>query len=429
MLKRSVKVKIILFSFVFLCLFSSVVISVKGYTPTVRADWLYVTTGSFVDKSPHSWENNVRIVPGGVDLIEFENLGMISSNDDEVLYKARSTFGFEITMNTDVDYNAVYPDINRDKQHSEWFLTVGRKYCWEYKTTIYSVLWNTIDLGTKRTHNYDGHIPVTVGIRNIRGNDGTIILNGQTFETPAYVADIVKTKVTGLRDGEVGVYKDLFPKGDVKEGTVEFQELDDDFSATESEIINYLNTADLGWRSGDIVRGQTLQQARLYGDQIGAEYSNIVSSDSYTFPLGARIQPEVYEMKQMNDIRYAKIKYGAEWCWSGLFEVLEGPATKTAPKRITAVHVNNYFLHWEFEVTVEFIATVESTAKLTQAILNDPYLKAGDMIWDVDFTGDYEVDVIPTRYSIGDWFSGVFGGLFGNIFTIIIIIVVVVVIY
>ena len=43
----------------------------------------------------------------------------------------------------------------------------------------------------RREHNYDGNIPVTVGIRDIPGNDGTITLGDQTFETPDYIADML----------------------------------------------------------------------------------------------------------------------------------------------------------------------------------------------------------------------------------------------
>ncbi|MFX1502032.1 MAG: hypothetical protein ACFFDH_13800 [Promethearchaeota archaeon] len=400
-------------------------VDVQGYTPTIRADWLYITTGTFQDNSPHGYEKNIKISSGGIDLLSFENLGIISYSDDEVLYKARTEYGFEITAHTDSGFNDIYPYINLNKQFSEWFLKVSRKYCFDYETTDYNVKWNSIDLGPKNEHNYDGVIPVSVGIRDIIGNTGTISLNGQTFETPSYVADIVRTKVTSVRLGEVGGYEDQFIMNDVSEGTVHFQELDDDFTASESKIIAYLNTANLGWTAGSIQRGQTLQQAVVGGAQTGTEYSNPTSSDLYTFYLDTRLQPQVYEMVQYNTIRYAHVKYGAEWCWSGLWEVLEGPAAKAAPKRITAVHVDNQVIHWEFEVIVDYYATVESTAELTQAILDDPFLYQGDMVWDVGFTGDYDVEVTPTRYSIGDYFSGLFGGLFGNFWTILIIIIVV----
>ncbi len=403
-------------------------VSVHGYTSTIRADWLYVETGTFIDNSPHSWETNIKIASGGVDLLSFENLGIISSSDTEVLYKARVIYGFEITAHTNVDYGKAFPYINRDKQHTEQFFRINRIYFGYDRSSIHVVSWNSIELGTMREHNYDGNIPVTVGIREILGNSGTITLNGQTFDTPAYVADIVRTKVTEVRSGEVGGYEDQFTNvADVTEGNVKFQELDDDFSASESKIIAYYSNANLGWTAGSIQRGLTLQQLMVDASQKGVEFHNSATSDSYTFLLYTQIQPEVYEFVQYNTIRYATINYWTFWPVSGNIDSIVGPATRTADKRIVAVHTVNSFIHWEFEMIVEFYATVESTAKLTQAILGDPYLRAGDIIWDVSFTGDYKVDVPVQKEDLWDILGGLFGGLFGNIWNILLLVAVIII--
>jgi len=416
--------KVGVYVLVFLILISFV--SAVDYTPTIRADWLYVNTGSFIDSSPNFWERNVKISSGGVDLIKFENLGIISSNDDRVLYGARTTFGFEVTMHTDVDFRAIYPNINLNAKYAEPFFTVTRMYFGSDTRTVYTVSWNTINTGTMRQHNYDGSIPVTVGIRDILGNDGTITIGDETFNTPGYVADIVRTKVINVKSGNVGEYTDRFTNvADVKKGSVTFKELDDDFTASESKVIAYFQNSNLGWTAGAVRRGQTIQQSVIGSSQTGTEFPSRSIGETATFNLNARIQPEVYEYVQYNKIRYGTIRY---WTWgffAGNIDTLVGPAEKSAPKRVTAIHTTNSFIHWDFEVTVEFVATVDSTASLTQSILADPYLKAGDMIWDTSFTGDYKVDVPLQKETLGDIFSGLFGGLFGNVRNILIIVAVI----
>lgn len=406
-------------------------VSAVNYTPTIRADWLYIDTGTFVDSSPNSWETNIKISSGGIDLISFENLGIIAANDNEVLYKARTTYGFEITMHTDVDFRAVYPNINLNKQYSDWFFKIQRLRAFQPGvTSIHSVSWNTIDTGIMRQHNYNGYIPITVGIRDILGNDGTITIGSETFETPGYVADIIRTKVITLRDGIVGGYTDRFTNiADVEKGSVTFQELDDDFSASESNVIAYYQNSNLGWTAGPIQRGQTIQQSMVDGSQSGTEFSSRAIGASSLFNLDAHIQPEVYEFVQYNTIRYASIDYFTYWPIAGNIDSLIGPATKNAPERIIAIHTTNSFMHWDLEVIVEFVATVDSNAALTQAILADPYLRAGDIIWDTSFTGDYKVDVPlqqdKTIFDVINEFFGNLFGVFGGIFNFIIIIIVV----
>ncbi len=331
-------------------------------------------------------------------------------------------------MHTDVDFRAVYPNINLNEQHLEWFFKIQRLRAFQPGvSSIHTVSWNTINTGIMRQHNYDGIIPVTVGIRDILGNDGTITVGGQTFETPGYVADIVRTKVTAERDGEVGGYTDRFTNvADVEKGSVTFQELDDDFSASESKVIAYYQNSNLGWTAGPIQRGQTIQQLVVGGSQTGTEFSSRAIGGSSLFSLTARIQPEVYEFVQYNKIRYASIDYFTYWPIAGNIDSLIGPAEKSAPKRIIAIHTTNSFIHWDFEVIVEFVATVDSNAVLTQAILADPYLRAGDMIWDTSFTGDYKVDTpLQQDKTIFDVISEFFGDLFGNIQNILILVAII----
>jgi len=241
---------------------------------------------------------------------------------------------------------------------------------------------------------------------------------------------VVRTRITEVDDGVVGTYEDIFTNvADVDSGSVTFQKLEDDFSASQSKIIAYVDSSNLGWSGGSIEEGQTLQQSMVGGSQKGVEFHNPYISDSYEFQLSARIQPEVSKYSQYNDIRAAEVKYWTWGIWAGDMDILVSPHTYTAPERIVAVHTEYQFIHWEFEVDVEFVATVESTAELTQAILDDPLLRAGDMIWDVGFTGDYEVEIALQKRDPLDFFEDIFDDifnlLFGDIFSILMVIIIV----
>ena len=406
----------------------------ENYEPTIKANWLYVQPSNFVDKSPNSWETKIQISSGGGDMWDFENLGMVSSSDTEILYKSKATFGFEVTVHTNVDFRSVYPNINLAKHNIEHFFTINRAYFGYDTTTIHNVEWNSIELGAMRVHDYDGYVPITVGIRDILGNTGSISLNGEVFDTPAYTADVIKTTITSINSGEVGGYGDLFTNvNDVTEGKVTFTALGDDFSANERAVIDYYNNRNLGWKAGDIEKGQTLQQSMIGGSQRGSEFTSAQSLSSYTFSLNTQLQPEVYEFVQYNDITSARILYYAWGFFAGNIDTVYSPATRQV-KRIIGIHTINNFIHWEFEVEVEFYATVQSTAELTSAILNDPYLRAGDMVWDSSFTGDYKVDTILTQQDnvfdvIGEFFEDLFGSLSGIINFVIMIIIIAVGLY
>ncbi|MFW9973314.1 MAG: hypothetical protein ACFFDF_24230 [Candidatus Odinarchaeota archaeon] len=428
--------KLIFFFFFFssfiLISFSSNVNAFDSPTLTIKADWLSVQPGKFEDASPYPWENKIAVDVGGGDLLEFNNLGIIASSDTEVIFGSEVTFGFEATINTYAGFRDIYPYINLNQLHTENFFRIQHMYIDSgAESSWYQVSWNTINLGTMWKHDYHGKLPITVSIKEITPSLGTIVLNGQNFSVPEYIPDILQVEVTKVKSGNVGEYEDIFTNAaEVEKGTVTLRELDDNFGSSIQKLVDYYNSKELGWEAGDIVRGQTLQQFVVGGSQKGATFHNPspANDKSFRFKVNAQLTPEVYEYCQYNRIRYAEIKYWhwGWYDWSGNnIDPLEGPKWINAPKRITAIHTRNPFIHWDFIVKTRFYATIPSTAELTQAILNDPYLKRGDMVWDTSFTGDYEVEIPLTNPDIWDILDGLFGGLFGGIGSLIVLIVII----
>lgn len=438
------KNKIIFFFFFFI--FPFIIISINQVsafgnafdpqTTTIKANWLYVTPNNFIDSQHYSWEDNLHIASGGEDLLEFENLGIVSSTDDEVVFKASATFGFEVTAHTSVTFRDRYPNINLNAMHEEvYFGLVDAVDILTTHTNDYSISWNYVDYGSTHANHYSGMLPITVGIKELSGNTGSITLNGKTFDTPDYTADILQVKVSNIRSGEVGGYGDVFTNiAGVSEGLVTLVEMDD-FTTDQGDVIAWYNSRNIGWTEGSIEKGQTLQQSIIDGTQGGTTFHNPKPSTikDFTFDLYTNLQPEVYEYVQYNTIRSARIRYWRWGFYAGTIETLTPPHSDIAPKRVTGVHVTNNFIHWDFNVDVEFYATIQSNAELTQAILDDPYLKMGDMVWDSSFTGDYNVEVPLDKndfWSILDnLFGGLFSGALGVLTWIIIIIVVIVALY
>jgi len=88
-------------------------------TGNVNYTWLSATVAPF-DNLPTGAQRLVQEF-GGYDLISFDNLGIISSDEETgiIIYKAQATFGFELNSYTAITVQDMYPtiDINRIKKY------------------------------------------------------------------------------------------------------------------------------------------------------------------------------------------------------------------------------------------------------------------------------------------------------------------------
>lgn len=397
---------------------------------TIKANWLYDIRGDFIDSEHQPWETKIKFSLGGEDLLGFDNHGIVKINDTHVLYGSSVQFGFEVTAHTNVGWDDVFPDINLNVQHSEQFFKIWRLYVGRTDKEIHDVSWRTIDYGNiTQYHEYDGVLPITVGIGEITPPSGVFSLNGVTFSIPTYLYNIRKVQIAEVRDGEAGAYKDIFKDiAGIEEGNVEFAILSDDFDATEAGIVKFYNDYGLGWSAGDIERGGDLHQLTYYSQQPGSSFHHIKYEENtpFTFDLPMTLEPGVFPYVQYNDIKHAEIRFFTYWPKAGIIEAITSPTSRVAPPRIVAVHTVNPFIHWDLTVDVDFYALIPITAELSKSILDDPYLIRGDMVWDTSFTGDYQVSVpLTTEPDIWDIIDDFFRGLFGNFGGIIILIAIV----
>ena len=419
----------LIFSLIFLNFISIFSINTKAIISadnlTIKSNWLYITKESYRDFDPEPWKTKIKFSTGGKDLLSFENRGIISINESEVLFKASVRFGFEANAYTNVDYKDQYPNIE-SKTFIANFLTVHKfmysmSIGWEY----YDVSWDSLVYGIEHEQIYDGILPITVGIKEMVPPTGVISVNGRSFSIPTYTYDITEVGILQVRDGEAGKYMDIFTDAaEIQEGTVSTEILGQDVDSGYKEIMNAVANWDLGWRAGQIVRGQTLQQSEIDTDPVGVSYDSIKFEQDtpFIFNLPVTLAPEVYEIIQDNTYRAATFTYEKS---IQKLEVWTSPHTEIAPSRVVAVHTVNPFLHWDFYIDIDFYATMPVTAEVSQAILADPYLKRGDMVWDSDFTGVYDVILAPTKgdpiSNFFEWVGNLFSGLWGIIVLVIIV--------
>lgn len=397
-------------------------------TPIVEANWLYVDIGAFQDSSPHEWENDIHFVSGGEDLISFDNLGVISYSENEILYGSKARFGFEVSAHTSVGVLDAFPNLDINAMVEIPYLWVSNVN-WAgtcFANYRYDAKWKYAALGSLHLHEYVGTAPVTVGIKPLSSTSGNLTLNGVTFDIPEYAVNVMQTEVMNVRDGEIGTYTPEF-KNIADSQTIEVSFAATKESPTSQPIIDYLNDHNIGVDATAIPRaGATYVQSEVGGDQIGATYHNPnpVENRFYTFGLGTNIVPDVYNYIQTVTVTQVSIGVHYPLLSDPYLVITYGPK-ETDYERIVGAYTQNYFMYWNLEVEVYFYATVQTTAALTEKILSDPYLKFGDWVWDTSIMGG-KVDII---FETEPWWNRIFGGLINFIIFIIVMVFVIIGLY
>ena len=388
----------------------------------ISANWLSAQTTGFVDLTPNQYENDLFTEIGGYDLLEFENLGLLyeDTNDEFLVYGGRVIFGFELTALTTVDYEDMYPKIDTDHKSTVPYFGLVRAQLFNTITSLYSLSYREVDYGSIHVpHEYNGYIPLTVSMKDLTMNTGSMTIGGETLATPEFIFDVMEVDTKIIRSDVVGEYTDRFIDiNQITEGKVNFN-IQTDLLPTQTAVVDYMNDAGIGWRAGSVEEGQTLQRKVIYGGGGTHPNPNPNIDKEFTFNVGMKLKPSAYEYVQYNDITKASVLLWEWGFFSGNIDVQYGPTTQRV-KRVVAVHIVNHMIHWDFSVEVLVYATIPSNAELTQTVLSDPYLQYGDFIWDTSITGDYNVDVPITA---GSFLLAILPWLIGAIIVIVIILI------
>ncbi len=416
--------KILFFSFLFITIQAFIFLPINTSAETsnlnISANWLSVQTTGFVDLTPNQYENDLFTEIGGYDLLEFENLGLLieNTNDEVLVYGGKITFGFELTALTTVDYSDMYPKMDIDYKRTVPFFVLVRAQLGGSIVSLYSLSYREVNYGDIHIpHEYNGYIPLTVSMKDLTMNTGSMTIGGETLATPEFIFDVMEVDTKIIRSDVVGEYEDHFIDiNQITEGKVNFN-VQTDLLPTQTAVVKYMNDAGIGWRAGSVEEGQTLQRHIVYGGGGTHQNPNPNIDKEFTFNVGMKLKPSVYEYVQYNDITKAGVILWEWGFFSGNIDVQYGPTTQRV-KRVVAVHIVNHMVHWDFSVEVLVYATIPSNAELTKTVLSDPYLQFGDFIWDTSITGDYKVEVPITA---GSFLIAILPWLIGIVIVIIFI--------
>lgn len=421
--------------------------------------WIAVSVGSFEDSHTSDGQGKFYVSKGGYQLNEFTNEGYygIANETNTIYYRASATFRFGINAYTLAGIIDAFPNIKLDTRDERDYVEI-LKYPSEniypppefndletiyakinYRTidfdkTVDDVIYEPFNGVNLKVHDYDGNIPITVQLHEDFGSlESLEVAEGLTFYNPTIIAEVKKVIVDVTRSDVAGDYSDIYANS--KE---EFGDVSIDFPETtlpslgegarKAAVTQTIQNLDLGVdldpiKEGLTVLGGKTGQTWIRAEPVGTFWDNLQTTSSYSFDLPIRIKPEISYASQDVKVRWAQLKWDYEdviFSDAGVW-VKEGPRTDIYPK-YPSVHVTNRYIHQEFNVEMNFIASMQFDPELGGVILEDPFVLSGDFVWDESLfgTSDYTL----TQYTpVQDFFDFLFTSAFPTIIIILVAIV------
>lgn len=424
-----------------LAIFPLTTVVVPSRFGSIDYTWIAVSVDGIEDTHTGDGQGRFYMSKGGYQLVEFTNEGRIGVdiNTSTLLYGASAVFRFGINAYTLASITDAFPNINLNARESREYVEI-LKYpsinIWpppkfnRLQTITANINYRTIDFDTTvdevigepfsgvnlKVHDYDGVIPITVQLHEDFGTiDEMKIAEGLILFNPKIIAEVKKVIVDVTRSDTTGDYSDIYMNSKDKFGEVSVYFPDTtlpslgegDRKALVTQTIQDIN---LGVDLDPLVEGLTVLggktgQSFIKAEPVGTFFDNLQSTPSYTFDLPMRIKPEISYASQDVNVRWAQLEWDYEDFWFNEADVwvMEGPKTDVYP-RYPSVHVSNRYIHQEFKVEVNFIASMQFDPELGGVILEDPFVIAGDFVWDESLMGTS--DYTLTQYTpLQDFFD------------------------
>jgi len=433
------KVKLLFFSIVIVSMLSVGVLNLVPFAladvpsrfGTIDYTWIAVEVDPFEDIHTNDGQGRFYVSKGGYQLVKFTNEGCISVNEstNTLYYRASAVFRFGINAYTlasivdgfpNIDLSAretkeyveilKYPSINvfpPPKFNDLEIITAGVNYrTIDFDTTVANVEGEPFRNVNLKVHDYDGYIPITVALHEDFGAFSEMnIAEGLTLYNPKIIAEVKKVVVDVTRSDTVGDYNDIYKNEKDDFGEVSIYFPDDALPSLGSgtrkaDVTQTIQDLDLGSNLKDKNEGLTVLggktgQSFIRAEPVGVVFDNMQSTPSYEFNLPMRIKPEISYCSQDIDVRWAQIEWDYEdviFNEAGVW-VMEGPRTDIYP-RYPSVHMSNRYIHQEFNVEVNFIASMQFDPVLGGVILEDPFVIAGDFVWDESLMGTKDYTIV-----------------------------------
>lgn len=427
--------------FLFIVIISMLSVGILYLVPFTRADipsrfgtidytWIAVEVDGFEDIHTNDGQGRFHVSKGGYQLARFTNEGFIGIDNETntLYYRASAVFRFGINAYTLASITDGFPNIDLSARETKEYVEIYKypsinvfpppKFN-ELEIISAGVNYRTIDFDTTvanvegqpfkdvnlKVHDYDGYLPITVALHEDFGTLAEMeIAEGLTLYNPKIIAEVKKVIVDVTRSDTVGDYDDVYANEKNDFGEVSIYYPDDALPSLGSgdrkaDVTQTIQDLALGSNLGEKYEGLTVLggstgQSFVRAEPIGVIFDNMESTPSYKFNLPMRIKPEISYCSQDVDVRWAQIEWDYQDLWlneAGVW-VMEGPRTDVY-QRYPSVHVTNRYIHQEFKVEVNFIASMQFDPVLGGVILEDPFVIAGDFVWDESLMGtsDYTI--------------------------------------
>ena len=461
-------------TFLFIVIVSMLSVGMFNLVPFAHADvpsrfgtidytWIAVSVDPFEDIHTNDGQGRFYVSKGGYQLAEFTNEGFIGIDNatNTLYYRASAVFRFGINAYTLAGIIDAFPNMDLGARETREYVEIlkysginifpppkfndleiisaGVNYrTIDFDTTVANVEGEPFKNVNLKVHDYEGYLPITVQLHEDFGTIAELeIAKGLTLYNPKIIAEVKKVIIDVTRSDTVGDYNDVYvnEQSDFGEVSIYFP-VDSDPSlgsgTRKADVTQTIKNLDLGSKLGEKREGLTVLGGKTGKDELKAEpvgviFDNLQTTSSYSFDLPLRIKPEISYCSQDVNVRWAQI----EWDYHDLLFispadvwVMEGPRTDVYP-RYPSVHVSNRYVHQEFNVEVNFIASMQFDPVLGGVILEDPFVISGDFVWDESLMGTSDYTI--TQYTPGQDF---FDYLATSVLPIILIIAIVgVVIY
>lgn len=376
-----------------------------GRDPTIVADYLKVKLIDFDDSSPGDTKKELSYMPGGRDLLSFENMGIMegsyNSDTNSFIVWAEATFGFEVTAWSSCLFTDMYPEIEIDAirkvpifHYRTWkhgqicipFTDICECAIWDvltYSNAIndwYYFSYREVDRGdVHNVHNHHGSIETKVWIDPGDKLSGEMTVASQTFSVPKLEAKILDLTIADMRGGECGDYEDRYTDADIDEEYVEFTLIEQwRHSITTTKVVDWLNAQEIGHHEPiNLSIDPVIQQG--YHDLTFKGYPFPGSNENeMTFNLPVDLQPHVTVKRQYIPYTFGSVRlYVCCMEWDGTPYVVDD----VVPRDLS-IHVYNMFAHYDLEVKMDLFMDCQFTGELSESFLEDPNLIISDMVWD-----------------------------------------------
>jgi len=408
-MKISNKVFFQFFFYIFFIIpISSFIQQVCGQTTgdqVIISDFLKVDLIKFNDDSPGDTKRNLNYMPGGRDLVSFENMGILegSYNPDtnSFVVWAKATFGFEVNAWSACLITDIFPEIEIDSitevmyfrfrtyKHAQLLVPFVGLVCLAYETPYYDGVddkycfkYREIDYGDiDNLHNHDGNIETKIWIDPGRKLSGEMTVAGQTFSVPKLESDILDLTIADMRGGECGSYEDRYTDGERDEEYVEFTTLEGEYYVgTTVKVLDWINEKKIGVGIPINLTGEpTLGGHDGVFDLTFKGYDFPGTNENeMTFNLPIHIQPQVTVKRQYIPYTGGDLKY---YPCCGKIKGTPVTWTDSVPRDLS-IHIYNVFAHYDLEVKTDLFMDCQFTGKLSETFLDDPNLIITDRIWD-----------------------------------------------